>query len=331
MKVNGFLPPAWRYLFLICLTLASLEAAAQDYPTRSVRLIVSALPGSSPDLTARILAEQLRKKTGMSFVVENKAGGIGIPALSELARAGPDGYTLLVGNINSNGLAPALHVRKYSFDVKTAIQPVTLLSDGPSALVAARSQPASFKEAVALWKGSPGKYAYFAAGVGSFGHIWFANLIERQALDLLFVPVKGGSEGLQLMYEGSVHYAYVPVASFVGQIRKGDIRALFVTGPNRIAELPDVPTLREVGLPDDFEINTWVGLFAPAKMKPDLLKKIHALFVEAVGKEEVAAQYKGMFMQQQTSSSPEEFRKFVESRIDSYKAMAERSRIKVED
>jgi tripartite-type tricarboxylate transporter receptor subunit TctC len=331
MNVNGFRLPALRFLLLAGLALASLQAGAQDYPIRSVRLIVSALPGSSPDLTARILAEQLRKKTGTTFVVENKAGGNGIPALSDLTRAAPDGYTLLVGNINSNGLAPALHAKKYSFDVKTAIQPVTLLSDGPSALVASRSQPATLKDAVALWKANPGKYAYFAAGVGSFGHIWFAKLIEKQSLDLLFVPVKGGSEGLQLMYEGSVHYAYVPLASFVGQIRKGDIRALFVTGPNRIAELPDVPTLREVGLPDDFEINTWVGLFAPAKMNPDLLKKIHALFAEAVGREEVAAQYKSMFMQQQSSSSPEEFRKFVDGRIDSYKAVADRSRIKVED
>lgn len=327
----GFLWRALRCLALLGLATTGLQAIAQDYPTRSVRLIVSALPGSTPDLTARIVAEQLRRKTGMSFVVENKAGGNGIPALSELARTAPDGYTLLVGNINSNGLAPALHAKKYAFDVKAAIQPVTLLSDGPSALVAARSQPASFKEAVTLWKSNPGKYAYFAAGVGSFGHIWFAKLIERQALDLLFVPVKGGTEGLQLMYEGSVHYAYVPLASFAGQIRKGDVRALFITGPRRLAELPDVPTLREVGLPDDFEINTWVGLFVPARMKPELLKKIHTLFVEAVGREEVGAQYRSMYMQQQTSGSPEEFRTFVEGRIDSYKAVAESSRIKVED
>lgn len=322
---------SFQSLLLLWIAWATVGACAQDYPSRSVRLIVSALPGSTPDLTARILAEQLRKKTGMSFVVDNKAGGNGIIALSELARATPDGYTLLVGNINSNGLAPALHAKKYAFDVRSAIQPVTLLSDGPSALIASRNQPASYKDAMALWKSSPGKYAYFAAGVGSFGHIWFAQLVEQQAIDLLFVPVKGGTEGLQLMYEGSVHYAYVPLASFVGQIRKGDIRALFVTGPARIADLPDVPTMREVGLPDDFEINTWVGLFAPAKMKPDLLAKVHALFAESVGKAEVATQYKNFLMQPQTSNSPDEFKKFVDSRIDAYKSIAERSRIKVDD
>ena len=211
----------------------------------------------------------------MAFVVENKAGANGIPAVRELSRSAPDGYTLLVGNINSNGLAPALHHKKYGFDVKTAIQPVTLLSDGPSALVASRSQPAGYKENLQLWKTHPGKFAYFAAGVGSFGHIWFAKLTEREGLDLLFVPVKGGGEGLQLMYEGSVQYAYVPAASFVGQIRKGEMRALFVTGGHRLPEIPDVPTLREVGLPEDFEINTWVGLFAPSRMKPELLQRIH--------------------------------------------------------
>jgi len=327
----GF-PRTWARLFALLLpAAASVGASAQEYPARPVKLIVSALPGSSPDLTARIVAEQLRKSTGMAFVVENKAGANGIPAVRELARSAPDGYTLLVGNINSNGLAPALHHKKYGFDVKTAIQPVTLLSDGPSALIASRSQPASYREALQLWKNHPGKYAYFAAGVGSFGHIWFAKLTDREGLDLLFVPVKGGGEGLQLMYEGSVQYAYVPAASFVGQIRKGDMRALFVTGANRLPEIPDVPTLREVGLTEDFEINTWVGLFAPAKMKPELLQRIHTLFVAAVIKEEVGQQFKGMFMQQQTSKSPDEFSKFVESRIDSYKTIAERTRISVED
>ena len=316
---------------LLVLALGSAAASAQEYPARPVKLIVSALPGSSPDLTARILAEQLRKSTGMAFVVENKAGANGIPAVRELSRSAPDGYTLLVGNINSNGLAPALHHKKYGFDVKTAIQPVTLLSDGPSALVASRSQPAGYKENLQLWKTHPGKFAYFAAGVGSFGHIWFAKLTEREGLDLLFVPVKGGGEGLQLMYEGSVQYAYVPAASFVGQIRKGEMRALFVTGGHRLPEIPDVPTLREVGLPEDFEINTWVGLFAPSRMKPELLQRIHSLFVAAVAKEEVGAQFKGMFMQQQASKSPDEFSRFVESRIDAYRTIAERSRINVED
>jgi tripartite-type tricarboxylate transporter receptor subunit TctC len=322
---------ALRALAGILLACLHLHAGAQDYPARTVRLIVSALPGSSPDLTARLLAEQLRRKTGGNFVVENKAGGYGIAALGELARATPDGYTLLVGNINSNGLAPALHTKKYGFDVKSALQPVTLLSDGPSALIASRSQPATLREALAHWKAHPGEAAYFAAGVGSFGHIWFAKLIEREGIDLLFVPVKGGTEGLHLMYEGSVHYAYVPLASFVGQIRKGDIRALFVTGARRLPELPDVPTLKEAGLPEDFEINTWVGLFAPARTAPEVLKKIHALFVEAVARDDVGAQYKAMHMQQLTSASPDEFKRFVDGRIDAYKVLAERSRIKVED
>lgn len=325
----------WKYAFRalagILLAGAQLHAAGQDYPARTVRLIVAALPGSSPDLTARILAEQLRRKTGASFVVENKAGGNGIAAVSELARATPDGYTLLVGNINSNGLAPALHTKKYGFDVKSALQPVTMLSDGPSALIASRGQPGTLREALANWKANPGKTAYFAAGVGSFGHIWFAKLIEREGIDLLFVPVKGGTEGLQLMYEGSVHYAYVPVASFIGQIRKGDIRALFVTGPTRLPEIPQVPTLREAGLPEDYEINTWVGLFAPAKIKPEVLARVHALFAEAVARDEVAVQYRAMYLQQQTSASPDEFKRFVDGRIDGYKVLAERNRIKVED
>jgi len=322
-------PP--RVAAAILLAMACVAASAQEYPARTVKLIVAALPGSTPDLTARIVAEHLRKSTGITFVVENKAGANGIPAVRDLVRAAPDGYTLLVGNINSNGLGPALHHKKYGFDIKSALQPVTLMSDGPSALIAARSQPAGYKENLQLWKSHPGKFAYFAAGVGSFGHIWFAKLADREGVDLLFVPVKGGGEGLQLLYEGSVQYAYVPAASFVGQIRKGEMRALFVTGNTRLSDIPDVPTLREVGLPDDFEINTWVGLFAPAKMKPELLQRIHALFTAAVAKDEVGAQFKALLMQPQVSKSPDEFAKFVDSRIESYRSIAERSRINVEE
>lgn len=320
-----------RFAWLLAAA-ASFSAAAQDWPpARPVRLIVAALPGSSPDLTARLLANELNKKPGASFVVINKAGGLGIPALSEVSQAAPDGATLLIGNINTNGLAPALHAKKYPFDAKTALLPITLLSDGPSALIAGQAAPAGgFRESLATWKANPGKYAYFGAGAGGFGHIWFAKLLAPQGLDLLFVPVKGGTEGLQLLHEGSVHYAYVPIASFVGQMRGKEVRTLFVTGPTRLGEFPDVPTLRELGLSEDLEINTWVGLFAPPSMPVDLMKRIHSAFTTAVNQPEIATRYKELYMLPKTSSSPEEFKKFVDSQIDTYRTVADRARIKVD-
>jgi tripartite-type tricarboxylate transporter receptor subunit TctC len=309
----------------------SLGASAQEWPTRPVRITVPALPGSGPDLTTRLLAEHVGKNPGSPLVIINKPGGLGIPAVIELARVTPDGNSLLVGNINTNGLGPALHARKYGFDVKSAIQPVTLLSDGPSTLIASRAVPATLRDSMAAWKANPGKYAYFAAGVGSFGHIWFAKLLEPLGLNLLFVPVKGGTEGLQLLYDGSVHYAYAPISSFIGQMREGKIRALFVTTRSRIAEFPDVPTLREVGLTDDFEINAWVGLFAPPAMRTDLLQRIHSTFTAAVNRPEIGERYKNLFMVQKVSPSPAEFKKFVDGRIDEYRVIAERARIKVDE
>lgn len=317
-----------------CLLVAafSFGAEAQEWPPeRPVRLIVAALPGSSPDVTARLLANELHKQTGRTFVVINKAGGLGIPALTEVSQAAPDGTTLLVGNINTNGLAPALHGSKYAFDIKSALQPITPLSEGPSALIASPATPAGgFRDQVAAWRSNPGKYAYFAAGPGSFGHIWFAKLIEQQSLDLLFVPVKGGVEGLQLMHEGSVHYSYVPITSFIGQMRNKEVRALFVTSPARLAEFPDVPTLREVGLSEDFGINTWVGLFAPPAMSADLLKRIHSAFSKAISQPEIAARYKESYMLQKLSPSPEDFKKFVDGQIDAYRQIAARAHIKVD-
>lgn len=308
-------------------------AAAQNYPLPSqpVKLIVSAQVGSSVDATARLVAEQIRKRTGANFIVENKAGANGIPALGEVARAAPDGYTLLIGNINTNGLAPAIHAKKYDFDVKSGLQPVTMLSDGPSALIAWKTAAKTYPEALAQWRANPGKWSYFGAGVGAFTHIWFAKLSQREKVNLLFVPVKGGAQGTQLMGAGQVHYSYVPITSFIGQMRSGDVRALFVTGPQRLSEFPDVPTAREVGLPEDFEINTWVGLFAPAGMRPDLLRRVHALFSEAARSPDLAQQYRSLYMQQLVSASPEEFKKWVDARIDNYKSVAEIAGIKPED
>jgi tripartite-type tricarboxylate transporter receptor subunit TctC len=331
-KIMNALHWVLRALIVLIGVAPNVGAAAEQWPgTRPIKLITAAQTGSSPDLTARILAAELGKQTGGTFVVINKAGGNGIPAIAEVAHAAPDGTTLLIGNINSNGLAPALHARKYGFDVKSALQPITLLSDGPSALIASKSAPATFSESLAAWKATPGKYNYFGAGVGSFGHIWFAKLLEPRGLDLLFVPVKGGSDGIQMMREGSVHYAYVPIASFIGQMRSKEIRTLFVTGPTRLAEFPDVPTLKEVGLSEDFEINTWVGAFAPAKTPPQLVNQIHAAFAKAVSQPEVAQRYNQLYMGAKVSASPENFKKFVDSEIDTFAVIAERARIKVDD
>jgi tripartite-type tricarboxylate transporter receptor subunit TctC len=250
--------------------------------------------------------------------------------VTEVSQAKADGTTLLIGNINTNGLAPALHAKKYGYDVKTSTRSDHAPSDGPSALIASKTAPAVLREQLTAWRANPGKYVYFGAGPGSFGHIWFAASRSRKGPRSAVRAGQRGTEGFQLMQEGSVHYAYVPIASFIGQMRSKDIRTLFVTGPARLSEFPDVPTAREVGLSADYEINTWVGLFAPPKTQPELLKKIHSAFSAAVNKPEMATRYKEMYMLQTVSPSPEDFRKFVDSQIDAYRLIAERARIKLE-
>lgn len=321
---------ALRYTLLLA-TLLGLNAAAQEWPTRPVRITVPALPASGPDLTARILAEHIGKSPGSPLVIVNKAGGLGIPAVIELNRATPDGNSLLIGNINTNGLAPALHTKKYGFDVKSGIQPVTLLSDGPSALIASRAVPASFRESLDLWKANPGKYVYFGAGIGAFGHVWFLKLLQQRSLNLLYVPVRGATEGLQLLYDGSAHYAYVPVSALIGQMREGKVRTIFVTGASRIPEFPDVPTHREVGLTDDYEINAWVGLFAPPGLRADMLKTVHTTFTTAVNSTGIGERYRKLSMVQKVSASPAEFKKFIDSRIDDYRQVAEQAKLKLEE
>jgi len=312
--------------------IACAPAQAQDWPgSRPIRIIVAALPGSSPDLTARYVADQLAKQTGGSFAIVNKAGGLGIPALMEVAQAPADGTTLLVGNINTNGLLPALHPKKFPAELKSALQPITMLSDGPSVFISAPKAPSTFKNALAAWKSNPGKYAYFAAGKGLFGHVWFSKLQTEYKLDLLLVPVKGSMEALQLLREGSVQHSYLPLASIINQIRSKEAQPLFVSTPTRLPEFPDVPTLREVGLSPDYELNTWVGLFAPARMRPELAKVIHGAFNRAVKQPEVGAQYAKAYMLPTTSASPEEFQKFVTGQIEQFKQIGDRAGIAVED
>lgn len=318
-------------MVLMAASLWSGAVSAQEWPARPVRITVPALPSSGPDLTARILAEHIGKSPGSPLVIVNKAGGLGIPAIIELNRSTPDGNSLLIGNINTNGLAPALHTRKYGFDVKSGIQPVTLLSDGPSALIASRVVPATFRESLDLWKAHPGKYAYFGAGIGAFGHVWFLKLLQQRGLNLLYVPVRGATEGLQLLYDGSAHYAYVPVSALIGQMREGKVRTLFVTGASRLAEFPDVPTHREAGLTDDYEINAWVGLFAPPNMRPEMLKTVHTTFTAAVNSAGIGDRYRKLSMVQKVSVSPAEFKKFIDSRIDDYRQVAEQAKLKVDE
>jgi tripartite-type tricarboxylate transporter receptor subunit TctC len=318
-------------LALAFTALLAAESHAQEWPSRPVRVTVPALPSSGPDLTARVLAEHIGKSPGSPLVIVNKAGGLGIPALIELNRATPDGNSLLIGNINTNGLAPALHTKKYGFDVKSGIQPVTLLSDGPSALIASRTVPATFRESLDLWKANPGKYAYFGAGIGAFGHVWFLKLLQQRGLNMLYVPVRGATEGLQLLYDGSAHYAYVPASALISQMREGRVRTIFVTGASRLPEFPDVPTHREVGLTDDYEINAWVGLFAPPNLRADVLKTVHATFTTAVNSAGIGERYRKLSMVQKVSASPAEFKRFVDSRIDDYRQVAEQAKLKIEE
>ena len=253
--------------------------------------------------------------------------------MTEVTHAAPDGTTLLIGNINSNGLgAGACTPRSMGSMSSPRSSRSHFFRTARAHWSQASPRRRRFGESLAAWKANPGKYAYFGAGVGSFGHIWFAKLLEPRGLDLLFVPVKGGADGIQMMREGSVHYAYVPIASFIGQMRSKDIRTLFVTGPTRLAEFPDVPTLKEVGLPEDFEINTWVGVFAPAKTPPHARAAASCRLCEGGKPPEVAQRYNQLYMGAKVSPSPEDFKKFVDSQIDTYAVhRTTRARIKVED
>jgi tripartite-type tricarboxylate transporter receptor subunit TctC len=252
--------------FFIQLVLAAACALAwsahgQNYPTKSIRLIVPFAPGGGTDLIGRIVAQQMAEALGQQFVVDNR-GGAGSVLGSDLAsKAPPDGYTLLLGNI-SLAFNASLY-RKLPFDAVRDLAPVSLVAVQPNILVINPGVPAkTLKEFVELARSQPGKLTYASAGTGSGTHLAMELLKLQLKLDIVHVPYKGTGPALTDVIGGQVSSMLSTFASALPHVRTGRLRALGVTGKARSQATPDVPTLIEAGVPD-YEYSTWYGLLAP--------------------------------------------------------------------
>jgi len=245
-----------------------LQAAeAQDYPNRVVKLLVGAVPGSTPDIVGRVVAEGLRARFGLAFVVENKTSANGMLAAETVARSAPDGYTILVGFSSLLGVNPHIYAN-IRYDAEKDFAPVTPVVTAPFVLLVNPNSPKtasvkSLADLVALAKARPGALTYGSAGVGSMVHLVGAQFSSAMDLQTVHVPYRGTPQMETGLIGGEVDFVFDTLPG-VALAKAGRLRALAVTGTSRWPDLPDIPAVSELGLPAALNISAWYGILVPA-------------------------------------------------------------------
>jgi tripartite-type tricarboxylate transporter receptor subunit TctC len=255
--------------------LASSPLSAQEFPARPVTIIVPQPPGGGTDIISRIIGEQLSKQLGQPFVIENRTGAGTVVGTAAAATAAPDGYTLLAG-LNSNmAVNPSLFA-KLSYDPIRDFTPVGMLAEFPFVLVVSNNFPAhSVKELIALAKSKPGEINYASAGNGTGQHLSMELFKLMAGVNLTHVPYRGAAPAYTDVISGQTPVFFDNLASALGQIKGGTVRALAVTGKERSSLVPDVPTVAESGVPG-YENYVWFGLWAPKKTPQPIVEKMYA-------------------------------------------------------
>jgi tripartite-type tricarboxylate transporter receptor subunit TctC len=245
------------------LVAAAGPADAQErYPAKAVRMVVPFAPGGGADISARTIAAKLTERLGQQFVVENRAGGGGNVGTEYVAKAVPDGYTLLLVS-SSYGANPSLY--KLSFDPISGFEPITLVSQQPFIAVVHPSLPVkSIKELVALAKSRPGELAFASSGAGGIQHLALEYFKSAAGVDILHVPYKGGATAHTDLMAGNVHMTFGTILSTINMVQRQKVRALAVTTAQRTSALPDTPTMIEAGIPG-FVVSGWYAVLAPSK------------------------------------------------------------------
>ncbi|HEX2216991.1 MAG TPA: tripartite tricarboxylate transporter substrate binding protein [Xanthobacteraceae bacterium] len=267
-----------------CVLAAPATGAAQadKYPSKPITVLVPYVPGGATDYAARLVAEKAKAALGQNIIIENKAGAGGVIALEALAAAKPDGYTLMIGNVSTNAITPILFAKRLTVDYEKAVVPVARLLVTPSVFVVNASFASrSFKEFIDYAQQNPGKVRYGTTGIGSFPHFDMEKLARKFELDLIHIPYKGGAgEMIKGLISGDVQAGSTNAVLGVSLRDSGKIIPLATNMPERLKELPDVPTFTEHGLPGHGTQN-WSGLFAPAGTPPEVIKTLYEAFTNA--------------------------------------------------
>jgi tripartite-type tricarboxylate transporter receptor subunit TctC len=313
----------------LAILVASQNAMAQNYPVRPIRVLIPFAPGGATDIVARMIEPKVSRALGQPFVVDNRAGAAGNIAVELTAQAQPDGYTMLVGNISTNSINPLLFAGRMKSNALRDLTGVTLLVSIPNLILGGPTVPAkTLKEAIAYAKERPGQLNY-SAPLGSYSHLDMLAFTAAAGIKMVHVPSKGAGETLPLLLRGDTHITESNVASNIGPVRAGQIKAYAVTSDKRLAELPNVPTMAEAGFPGIGSLN-WNGLFVPARTPKTVIARLHAVVVAAM--KELDAE--GVLEKRQTpisvSGSPAEFNAFVLSESKRWERIIRDNQVKID-
>ena len=264
--------------------------AQAGWPAKSIRFVVPFAPGGTSEIVARSVAAELTRQLGQSVYVENKPGGAGVVAMSDVAKAAPDGHTFILGHVGTLAVNPYM-LSHSPYDVNRDFVPVTLLAKVPNVFVIHPDVPArDFREFVAYVRKNPGKLNYGSAGNASAGHLAMEYLKLVTGMFITHIPYRGTGPQLTDLIAGRTQASSAGLPALAPHIRSGKLRAIAVGTPRRIEAMPDVPTVAEMGF-KDFETSQWYGVLAPAGTPPELVKRIQEECNKALKSSAVTARF----------------------------------------
>jgi tripartite-type tricarboxylate transporter receptor subunit TctC len=284
--------------------------SAQDYPSKPIRMVVGFPPGGGTDVVARILAPRMSELLGQPVVIENRPGATGTVAAGQVAKSPPDGYTVMMGHVSVNAIAPSLF-SSLPYDVLKDFAPIAIAASVPHLVTVHPSMPASsLKELIAQLKSQPGKLTFPSAGNGSMPHLAGEIFKSLAGVQVVHVPYKGSGQSMQDLLGGQHLVAFDTMPAASPHVRSGKLRALAVSSATRVPSFPEVPTAEEAGLAG-YVVSTWYGLFAPAGTPGTIVSRLHAEAVKAMQTPDTRSKLEGIGADGTVSRSPEEFAALV--------------------
>lgn len=315
---------------LHALTAASLAATcamnafAQAYPSRPIRIIAPFPPGNAADVVSRAMTDRLSQRLGQPVLVDNRAGGAGIIGVDAVAKSAPDGYTLLITSISPMAILPAVY-KKLPYDVEKDFIPVSMAGFTSMILVMNPSVPANnLRELIAFLKSNPGKHNYAHIGPGTISHLCMESLKLAAGIDVFGVPYKGSGQALTDMLGGQVTLMFDGMTSANSQVKAGKVKALAVTSQKRSPYAPTVPTMGDEGVGAMHELNmiAWIGVFAPAGTPRAIVERWHKELVEVTQLADVRERLGNVSVEPAPSESPEKFGEFLQAELSKWDKIA---------
>jgi len=309
--------PAWTCGVLLAFPglVGALPVHAQNYPVRPVRMIVPFSPGGATDVPARIMAQRLSEAFGHQIVIDNRPGAGGVLGADAVAKAPPDGYTLLL-TATTHVISASLY-KKLPYDAIRDFAPVMLIGSGPNVLTVHPSLPAkNVRELISLAKARPGKIDYASSGNGSAQHLFGALFMSLADIRMMHIPYKGSAPATTDLIAGQVSVGFPGIALVLPHTTAGRLRALAVTSAERSKAMPDVPSIAEAGVPG-YAATLWLGLLAPKGTPPEIVQKLYDEIAKVLRQPEVESAYLATGTDV-TISNPEQFGRFVKAEYDKW-------------